>query len=69
MRWLQKSSQQPQLIGLTQITTNDSLSASNHSLDQNHDINYEANQSARKTKKGKRVSQPEYFINLMPDEM
>ena len=57
MRWLQKSSQAPaQLIGLSPLKTEDTLSISNHSInliEQKQDINYETNQSTRKSRKGK----------------
>lgn len=58
MRWLQKSSQTPQLLGLSPLKTDDSLTISNQSInmiDQKHDINFETNQSTRKSRKGKNL--------------
>ncbi|KAL7041668.1 hypothetical protein ACKWTF_000847 [Chironomus riparius] len=55
MRWLQKSSQAPaELIGLSPLKAEDTLSISNRSInliEQKQDINYETNQSSRKSRK------------------
>ncbi|XP_070492600.1 uncharacterized protein [Chironomus tepperi] len=55
MRWLQKSSQAPaQLIGLSPLKTEDTLSISTQSInliEHKQDINYETNQSTRKSRK------------------
>lgn len=72
MRWLQKSSQEPaELIGLSPLKAEDTLSISNRSInliEQKQDINYETNQSSRKSRKGKNSWMDVSIINVMCDE-
>lgn len=61
MRWLQKSSQAPQLLGLSPLKVDDSLTKSTNAIDlieQKNELmtNLQQNQSARKSRKGKRIA-------------